>query len=121
MATAGGKEQRNVTRAAIAHVGELTIMVLGEFIEFVAGEMRSRFEAEVFAAEESIYLGMEIAKITNEFALDGDIWNGAKLFTCIKSGSDVGAGEIQDVSAVPARAKEAGGPLTVEEQFGIKS
>ena len=64
---------------------------------------------------ESIYLGMEIAKIMDDVTYDGNIATGTNWLTGIKFGSVGYQGGVRDISILPVWAKQVGEPLPAEE------
>ena len=73
--------KRNVDGVAIPHLGDLLMSGTGAFIDFLYVKSEGRFGVEVIDADGSIYLGIRIKKASNEFDGDGDISDGANMFS----------------------------------------
>ena len=70
---------------------------------------------------ESIYLGMRITKVPNEFIDGGGIADGANKFPGSTLSSHNYEGEMQDIAILPGRGKQMRGHITHEEQFALMS
>ena len=115
-----GEKGSGVAGMFISHVGELLISGYDLFISRTSEILESEFGVNVFEEIESIYLGMGVEKVPNEFSDDANIFAGGRNSPGVTWISNNRGVEIQDISILPSSAKQTDEPLTGEEQVALR-